>query len=526
VSRKHSLWCGFIALILVLTLVVPILAGCGTVGPAGPKGDTGPQGQQGIQGTTGPQGLQGPKGDTGPQGTPGTAVETDIFVDPVATDSGLVSGVLIGPTGKEVHVYKAIPYAAPPVGYLRWKPPQPIAPWTGVRECTNFGPACPQTGRPDLGNQNEDCLYLNVYTPAKKTTDRLPVIVYFHGGSNMSGSAAECSGESLAQHGVVYVSLNYRLGPFGWLAHPLLSAESGSGISGNYGLMDQIFALMWVKKNIVAFGGDPGKVTVGGYSAGAIDTLAIMASPLTPGLFQQALVMSGPAMTRNLAGAEAQGEALVQALSNITSVTYDTVEKLREASIQDLLQAAAQVGWSTFGPVVPFPVVDGWLLPKDILTTFQDGDQQHVPLMIGCGNAEGTLIPGIFQGNKGIASAMGNVSSPAYLYVFSHVAVGFSGKGSMHGLDMSYLFGNYELLLPAFSSLVYPSYYGGVDPQVGWLDEKVSQDYMDLVANFAKNGDPSIPGYISWPAYNDTDKQYLEIGDWLQAKAPYSDLIP
>lgn len=246
--------------------------------------------------------------------------------DPVKTESGLVSGLAAGPSG-EVRVYRGIPFAAPPVGPLRWKPPQPANSWDGVRECTRFGPWCPQP-RPfvafESGQiQSEDCLYLNVWTAARSAGDRLPVMFWIHGGGFTTGSGAMASydGTALARQGVVVVTINYRLGPFGYLAHPLLSRESPQGVSGNYGHLDQIAALHWVRKNIAAFGGDPGCVTIFGESAGAMSVCRLMVSPLARGLFHRAIAQSGGAHGRNrhlreprglLAPMEAEGERIAR----------------------------------------------------------------------------------------------------------------------------------------------------------------------------------------------------------------------
>jgi para-nitrobenzyl esterase len=216
--------------------------------------------------------------------------------DPAPTvriESGRISGAL-GDDG--VRVYRGIPFAAPPVGDLRWRPPQPVEAWDGVRECIEFGPACPQPASmigdtPAL--QDEDCLYLNVWTAA--ADEPLPVMVWIHGGGCTTGAGSQSvyDGARFARRGVVLVTINYRLGPLGYLAHPLLSAESGHGVSGNYGLLDQIATLQWVQRNIAQFGGDPDCVTIFGESAGAQSVCWLMVSPLAEGLFHRAIAESG-----------------------------------------------------------------------------------------------------------------------------------------------------------------------------------------------------------------------------------------
>src|SRR5215472_12051715 len=217
--------------------------------------------------------------------------------DTIKVDGGQISGT----TTDGVHSFKGIPFAAPPVGSLRWKAPQPVVPWNGVRACDTFGPECPQAPYPQASmyysppaKQSEDCLYLNVWTTAKPG-DKLPVMVWIHGGALTRGSGAHAvyDGSALAKKGVVLVTINYRLGPLGYLAHPELSAESPQRSSGNYGVLDQIAALKWVQKNIAAFGGDPGLVTIFGESAGSWSVNTLVASPLARGLFHRAVGESG-----------------------------------------------------------------------------------------------------------------------------------------------------------------------------------------------------------------------------------------
>ena len=234
-------------------------------------------------------------------------------MDVVKTDAGYISGTVLGEPDKPVHVYRGIPYAAPPVGDLRWKPPQPVAPWSGIRECTAFSAFAPQMEflgvKLDIP-QSEDCLYLNVFTPAKKASEKLPVMVWMHGGGFYCGSGNEpyYNGLSLPSKGVVLVNVNMRLGPLGCLAHPLLSRESAKGVSGNYLFLDMIAALRWVQKNIAAFGGDPGNVTIFGESGGSAKVVNLMASPLAKGLFHRAIGESGGGRGTPLKEMEARGE--------------------------------------------------------------------------------------------------------------------------------------------------------------------------------------------------------------------------
>jgi carboxylesterase type B len=228
----------------------------------------------------------------GPGSSPATVAPPTPTL-PVLVEGGRVSGVREG----DLRVFRGVPYAAPPVGEGRWRPPQPVRPWAGIKACGAFGPSCIQGEAPDhpgslAGSQSEDCRYLNVWTPAKNAADRLPVMVWIHGGGFISGSGSLPArfGENLSgrQH-VVVVSFNYRLGVFGFLAHPALSAESPHGVSGNYGLLDQIAALRWVRRNIAAFGGDPRRVTIFGQSAGGQSVISLLVSPLSRGLFARAI---------------------------------------------------------------------------------------------------------------------------------------------------------------------------------------------------------------------------------------------
>jgi para-nitrobenzyl esterase len=300
----------------------------------------------------------------------------------VATASGRIAGVA---TESGVHAYLGIPYAAPPVRELRWREPQPVAPWTGVRHANGFGPQCTQPQRGVMTNQysgaevtSEDCLYLNVW--AKPGVREAPVIVFLHGGGFFigAGSMPLYGGEQVAQHDAVFVNLNYRVGPLGFLAHPELSAESPHGTSGNYGLLDQVAALRWVRDNIAQFGGDPANVTIAGQSAGSMSVLALQASPLAQGLFHRAVGMSGaligsagPAAMRPLAVAERDGLRL---------------QEIWQA--RDLAQMRAMPADRLVVPRVPGsppvgPIEDGHVLPGSIEQVFDRAAHADVPLIVG-----------------------------------------------------------------------------------------------------------------------------------------------
>jgi para-nitrobenzyl esterase len=301
------------------------------------------------------------------------------------------------PSASGVHAYKGIPYAAPPVGPLRWRPPQPVARWNGVRSAEAFGPNSMQgivfgDIDPTVCGISEDCLYLNVWTPASPgSSDRLPVMAWIHGGGFVVGSGSEprYDGTRLAAHGIVVVTLNHRLNALGFLAHPELSRESGHGASGNYGMLDLVAALQWVRRHIAAFGGDPDKVTIAGESAGSEAVSALMASPLARGLFARAIGESGAMFATPsrspapLAKAEAEGIAFMR------KVGAANLKELREAPAEAILAAAPGLGFR--------PIIDGRFLPKSPAAIFAAREQSDVPLMAGWNKDEGfnfTLLQG------------------------------------------------------------------------------------------------------------------------------------
>ena len=302
----------------------------------------------------------------------------------VKTANGLLEGIN---ENSGIISFKGVPFAQPPVGKLRWVAPQPAKNWTGVRKADHFGPQAMQRAlysdmifRSD--GKSEDCLYLNVWTPAKSGTERLPVLVYFYGGgfSTGDGSEGRYDGKSMAQKGMVAITVNYRLGVFGFMAHPLLTAESAHHASGNYGLMDQHAALEWVQKNIAAFGGDPKRVTIAGESAGSMSVSAQMASPLSKGLFAGAIAESG-ALLGNLSPAPlAAAEENGQKFASMVKAT--SLTDLRNIPADSLLKQSAGFRFSAD--------VDGYLIPKMPSAIFEAGEQMHVPLLVGWNSAEGS----------------------------------------------------------------------------------------------------------------------------------------
>ncbi len=306
----------------------------------------------------------------------------------VRIDSGRLSGIHDAASGLDE--FRGIPFAAPPVGALRWKPPQPVAAWRGVRRADHFGPRCMQ--RPLFGDMvfrsdgiSEDCLYLNVWTPANRDGRKLPVLVYFYGGGFVGGDGSELryDGASLAERGIVTVTVNYRLDVFGFLALRALADESPHHATGNYGLLDQVAALRWVHRNIAAFGGDPGQVTIGGESAGSMSVSALMASPLSKGLMQRAIGESGAVLgnlkPRPLALAEQQGAAFQR------HVGAHSLAQLRAVPADRLIAACGDPGMPEFGPTI-----DGWFLPRSPAAIYAAGDQAHIPLLVGSNSGEGS----------------------------------------------------------------------------------------------------------------------------------------
>jgi para-nitrobenzyl esterase len=312
-------------------------------------------------------------------------VPADLAHDRARTANGALAGATL-PSG--IHAFKGVPYAAPPVGPLRWQAPQPAQPWKDVRPATQFGPRAMQL--PLFGDMNfrsngvnEDCLYLNVWTGAKTAQEKRPVLVYFYGGGLVAGDGSEprYDGESMAQKGIVAVTVNYRLGAFGFLAHPELTKESSHHASGNYGLLDQAAAIRWVKDNIAAFGGDPQRITIGGESAGSFSVSAQMASPLAKDLIAGAIGESGSLLglqpLPTLAQAEQAGAAWA------TSLGAASLAALRALPAQQVLEASGKQGAPRFSAIV-----DGYLFPQSPTEIFKAGQQAKVPLLIGWNSQE------------------------------------------------------------------------------------------------------------------------------------------
>jgi para-nitrobenzyl esterase len=485
---------------------------------------------------------------------PGGVFAEEKKPDVIQLDSGPIRGMLEDGVG----IFSGIPYAAPPIGELRWKPPQKVAAWTQVRDCTLFGPACPQPRQQDGGKFSEDCLYLNVWSPAENPDARLPVMVWIHGGAfNFgSGSQPEYHGKNLAKRGVVVVTLNYRLGPLGFLVHPLLSKESAHGTSGNYGLLDQIAALQWVQENIAAFGGNPDRVTIFGQSAGSRSVTLLMISPLSARLFHGAIAASGgpiigseylnPAFNGNLANVSNMGQKLASRLG--CEQAEDVLAAMRAKSAQEVLDAAdCRTSVFDYEGLFFAPVFDAWVLPKDPLTAYSGGQQHDVPIIVGSTRNEGNLyladetdlsveryrsfLQARFGDDSGkafemfpayldaevpramddfltvaanaqparfVAQSMESKQSKAYLFQFTRRPDTAMARklGVHHGVEIAYVFGNMSIS-------------DGYED----TDLRLSNQMMDYWVNFAKTGNPNGPGLADWPAYESQSDLNLEFSD-------------
>jgi len=463
----------------------------------------------------------------------------------VTTDAGAVQGA-VSADGK-VHIFKGIPFAAPPVGALRWKAPQPVATWTGVRPATEFGARCMQ-GRifSDMvfrdNGPSEDCLYLNVWTPSASAHAHLPVMVWIYGGGFAAGAASEPrqDGEVLAKKGVVVVSLNYRLGIFGFFSHPELTKESGHNASGNYGLMDQTAALNWVRRNIANFGGDPRKVTIFGESAGSFSVSAQMASPLAKGLFHRAIGESGAFFgktlkARTLAEAEEADRKFGESLGAAS------LDALRALPADKLLDAAVKPGVIRF-----WPIIDGYFFPQDVPSIFADGKQSKVPLLAGWNADEGSyrgffgdLAPTAANYVAKVHTEFGDraeeflklypASSDDQARRSAQDLAGdrFIGYSSWKWIEMHLATGNSRVYRYEFDDAPPPA-KDSTEPSHGayhsaeiefvfealpsknlpWRpeDEKLSDVMSSYWTNFAKTGNPNGPGLPHWPDYNRHDQ--------------------
>lgn len=484
--------------------------------------------------------------------------------DRVTIDAGMLESSI--PPANGVRTFKGIPFAAPPVGDLRWRAPQPVAKWSGVRKADEFGPRCMQRTGPGADYwfrspaASEDCLYLNVWTPAKSARERLPVLVYIYGGGfqNGDGSEPRYDGANMASKGMVAVTLNYRLGVFGFFAHPELTKESPNRASGNQGFLDQAAALQWVQRNIAQFGGDPKRVTIAGESAGSISVSALMASPVSKSLIAGAIGESGALIStlppRSLADTEKDG------LQAATNAGADALKALRAMTADQIMDKLAG------GPGMRYrPNLDGYFLPKTLAEIFAAGQQAKVPLLAGSNTEEsgarGVLgqndptpdnfaaavrkfYPAnaddvlkayaastpeqVLQAATDLASArfighgtwkwgelhLQTGGKPVYRYMYARPRPAYTPpgqapaappaprpgpsipRGAAHSAEIQYAMGNLA-----------------IDPRYAWTpdDFKVSETIQGYFVNFIKTGNPNGQGLPNWPTYTSPGYQRIRI---------------
>ena len=520
----------------------------------------------------------------------GCGGEKSIPTPAVAIEGGQIQGAF--EEDSKVAVFKGVPFAAPPVGNLRWHPPQSVQAWEGVRDATAYGSECPQAGydgedggflddmvegqgmgwfrttlfKTAVGlvsggtEQNEDCLYLNIRTSNLGGTKQNPVMVWIHGGGHQNGSGSEdfYQSNSLVLRDVVLVTINYRLGPLGYFAHPDLSAESENGVSGNYGTLDQIAALRWVRDNIAAFGGDPSNVTIFGESAGGESVAHMMTSPLARGLFHRAIMQSAGTgetlvhLKRPVLGYMSAEEAGRNFGEKVVGPGGESIKALRAMSPDDLFAA---LGEYSELETYCYPIVDRYVLPKSVVATFRDGDQAPVPLLVGSNADEGTLLfslgenpmggstpsgPATLEAYAGYvnevfgdnaeevlrlypaaneddvekatsamycdgrfgvkaryyAQQMALLDQPAHLYFFTRVPPSPKQTiGAFHAVDIGFVF---ERMIPLFPTNDH--------------DQVLSKTMADYWAQFAKAGDPNKEDLPQWPVYSDADRHNMVFG--------------
>jgi para-nitrobenzyl esterase len=464
----------------------------------------------------------------------------------------LLAGRVRGIAGEGFSAFEGIPYAAPPLGPLRWRPPQSVARWTGVRDAAQFGPDCSQTpfpndAAPSTVSFSEDCLYINVWKPTGHLKS-LAVMVWIYGGGFVNGgsSPAVYDGSAFAKDGVVLVSFNYRVGNFGYFAHPALSAEHPSEVKGNYGLMDQIAALQWVHANVAAFGGDPANVTVFGESAGGMSIHYLMSSPLAVGLFNKAIVESGGGRAglfgvKPLTGAKDSAEAIGLKLAHgfgIEGSDSAALDKLRALPADSLAKGLHMGTLGSYGAYVGGPVHDGKLIIGDPATLYAEGAGMHIPLIVGATNADigfapGTTLEALFErfgvdasrarlafdpdgtasvGQVGaaiggsqfmieparhIARVLSARGQPVYEYRFSYVAEALRAmtRGALHASELPYVFDTGSAAL---------------GPKTTEADRNAAKVIHAYWVAFARSGKPRVAGQPAWPAYQTSSDEILD----------------
>ncbi|MEH6437529.1 carboxylesterase/lipase family protein [Massilia sp. DD77] len=433
------------------------------------------------------------------------------------------TGKLAGAVQDGVASWKGIPFAAPPVGALRWRAPQPAASWEGVRQATGYGADCMQlpfsSDAAPLGTApSEDCLYANVWKPAKAKGKRLPVIVWIYGGGFVNGGSSPptYAGAALARQGVVLVSFNYRLGRFGFFAHPQLTRENGDALLGNYGFMDQLAALRWVKRNVGAFGGDAANVTIIGESAGGMAVNALLTSPMSEGLFAKAVVMSGgegKTADPGLANVEKIGVNFAAA-KGIAADDPQALDKLRALPAEAVVDGLNLANRGVAGaPTYHGPFADGKLAVESG-AAFAAGRFHKLPVMIGATSADiGGKTGFMVAGARSLAATLAGQGVPVYAYRFSYVADAIGKPGAAHATDIPYFFDTVAVK------------YGEQSTQ---KDVGMGKAVSAYLVNFAKKGDPNGPRLPAWPRYRpDADHimDFAESGQPEPKKDPWGEEI-
>lgn len=542
---RKTRWIGLISL---LGISAGMIAGCGSDGNSTSTTTSSSSGSSSGNGGGGSGGSSGARCN----------VETSNEAGVVALDSGLARGEKENASW----VFRGIPYALPPIGDLRWKPPELAACWDDVKDTKTFGAVCPQLGKTNQPEGNEDCLSLNVWMPDAATAGEgpYPILFFIHGGGNIQGSSSEAvAGTAPIYNGLdlsetnkaIVVTINYRLGPFGFLAIPELSKESAWGASGNYGLLDQIAALEWVQRNIAAFGGDPKRVMVFGESAGAVDTMTLVASPLAKGLFSSALSQSGGIPSTPIKDAEATLAAEVD--KTTCGMVADRLACLRAKTTNEILAdlpGSTNITGVSLGNAAGNygPVIDGHLLPKATAAILAAGEHNHVPFAIGTNSEElagmlavkvtteaefqsvinlnfGALAPDVFAAYpvgdyaspqdalvavysdlrftcpaRSIATSISKTQTePVYRYFFTRRATTAQGeKPAQHGIELLYVF-NTLTDIPLYNP--------------AQADLNLSEAMMGYWGRLGSTGDPNGAGAVPWPKYDALKDTHLVLND-------------
>jgi len=477
------------------------------------------------------------------------------LADTLRIENGFISGMK--DVKSEVVSFKGIPFAAPPVGDLRWKAPQAVKNWNGVKECKMFSASAIQATPAPFSMWtaefiapakplSEDCLYLNVWTPAKSSSEKRPVIVFIHGGAFTSGSGSVpvYDGTAMAQKGVVFVTINYRVGIFGFFSHPELSKESASKTSGNYGLLDQIEALKWVQKNIAAFGGDPNRVAIAGQSAGAFSVNYLVASPLAKGLFQRAIAESGGAVlpTNPFAGTQNLKDAEQHGIEFAHSMKVNSLAELRTKTAQELMAVRTMTS----------PIIDGYVIPEPVYKIFSTGKQNDVPVLMGWNANEGNFGGQLLNAEKFKQQAKENFGEKAVeflklfpsgtdaeaeqsqltlsgLQTFGVQAYAWMNLQNKTGKSSVFMY-HFEREVPytkdqkpfgAFHTGEVPYAYNNLHmSNRPWekTDIQLAETMSSYWANFAANGNPNGPNVPKWDACSPKNLKAMILAEKVEVK--------